>query len=81
MGKKILSFRSVQVDSLSEFLFQNYVKAHCGILGNERADALAKQGGEMYRKGLRSWVRRFESFDVMFWFVLLWLNIQEKMHF
>lgn len=26
-----------------------YVKAHNGILGNERADSLARQGAEMYR--------------------------------
>lgn len=29
-------------------LFQNYVKAHNGTLGNERADQLAKDGAAQY---------------------------------
>ncbi|XP_055597124.1 ribonuclease H1-like [Uranotaenia lowii] len=28
----------------------NHVDAHCGILGNERADALAREGSAMYRE-------------------------------
>ncbi|XP_055541239.1 ribonuclease H1 [Wyeomyia smithii] len=28
----------------------NHVDAHCGILGNERADALAREGSAMFRK-------------------------------
>lgn len=28
----------------------NHVDAHCGILGNERADALAREGSAMFRR-------------------------------
>uniref|UniRef100_A0A4Y0BGU0 Ribonuclease H1 n=1 Tax=Anopheles funestus TaxID=62324 RepID=A0A4Y0BGU0_ANOFN len=31
----------------------NHVDAHCGILGNERADQLARKGSEMYRNQCR----------------------------
>lgn len=31
----------------------NHVDAHCGILGNERADQLARKGSEMYRMAKR----------------------------
>ncbi|XP_053663175.1 ribonuclease H1-like [Anopheles marshallii] len=31
----------------------NHVDAHCGILGNERADQLARKGSEMYRNQRR----------------------------
>uniref|UniRef100_A0A182WQW2 Ribonuclease H1 n=1 Tax=Anopheles minimus TaxID=112268 RepID=A0A182WQW2_9DIPT len=31
----------------------NHVDAHCGILGNERADQLARKGSEMYRNERR----------------------------
>ncbi|XP_052864540.1 ribonuclease H1 [Anopheles cruzii] len=32
----------------------NHVDAHCGILGNERADQLARKGSEMYREQRRN---------------------------
>ncbi|XP_058059676.1 ribonuclease H1 [Anopheles bellator] len=32
----------------------NHVDAHCGILGNERADQLARKGSEMYRAQRRN---------------------------
>lgn len=38
------------IKQIQIFPLQNYVKAHCGILGNERADELARQGGQMYKK-------------------------------
>jgi len=54
--KNVDDFKSLDnaITKYSMILKWNYVKAHCGILGNERADALAKEGGEMYRKGLRT---------------------------
>ncbi|XP_037035656.1 ribonuclease H1 [Bradysia coprophila] len=54
--KNVIDFKSLDAVTAkySIAIKWNYVKAHCGILGNERADALAKQGGEMYRNGLRS---------------------------
>lgn len=56
MGMKILFLNFFNKRKLISIIFfiQEYVKAHNGILGNERADALARQGAEMYRQAIKN---------------------------
>lgn len=44
----VFNYHICSLDSI--FYKQNYVKAHNGTLGNERADQLAKDGAAMYSK-------------------------------
>lgn len=50
--KNVIDFKELNelLEQTNMSIKWNYVPAHTGVLGNERADALAKKGGEIFKQ-------------------------------